>query len=164
MWRTAAAWLLFAPALGCAGQAGQSPPPPITATVQIPHDEPAPPAREAPPPRAEPLPPPSEDPYAYYVGQWHGVVNEKLSTELIVTELGAFHVHLPPHPHRPVCDLWGKLRVSPTTVFLDVEHSTCDAESAGTTLERIIVSKSPNELVVRSSDSRMLVHYTRRTD
>jgi len=135
------------------------------AVIRIPSAADEPRADDAPPPRAEPLPgPPGEDPYLYYVGKWDGVVNDKLNTQLTVTEGGTFHVHLPPHAHRPICDLWGKLRVSSNAIYLDIEHSTCQAESVGTTLERIIVSKTSKELVVRNADSSMVVRYTRRAE
>lgn len=154
--------LLLLLASGCGARPGapaQGEPPPVVAIPQPaaePRDDAAPPAR------AEPLPPPAEDPYLYFVGHWDGVVNEKLSTELTVTEAGAFHIHLPPHAHRPICDLWGKLRVASNVVYFDIENSTCQAESAGTTLERTIVSKTSTELVVRSADHAMVVRYTRR--
>jgi len=146
--------------VGCASPAEQAPPPVILVPTEV-HAEGT---EAAPPPRAEPIPPPREDPYAYFVGRWQGVVNEKLTTELVVTEGGKFHVHLPPHPHRPVCDLWGRMRVSPEVVYLDVEQSTCEAESVGTTLERVIVSKTPEQLVVQSRDGSMVVRYTRRAE
>lgn len=158
--------LVFGLALvGCgAGQAGPAEPEPETAAeIEIP--EAAGSAREAeekPPARAEPLPAPVEDPYRYYVGDWSGRVNDKLTTELAVTEGGTFHIHLPAHAHRPACDLWGRLRVSAERIHFDIQHSTCVAEVSGTTLERVILSKAPDELVVRSDDSTMMVRYTRK--
>lgn len=131
--------------------------------IEIPQArEPDPPEAEKPPARAEPLPAPAEDPYRYYVGEWSGRVNDKLTTDLAVTEGGTFHIHLPRHAHRPACDLWGRLRVAAERIYFDIEHSTCTAEVSGTTLERVVMSKADDELVVRSDDSTMVVRYTRK--
>lgn len=119
----------------------------------------------SPPPRDEPMENgPREDPYRYFVGNWEGLVNDKLSTRLTVSDDGRFHIHLPVHQHRPVCDLWGKLRVSEKVVYFDIDHSSCEAESVGTTLERHVVQKSEDELVVRAADSKMVVRYTRKKE
>lgn len=118
---------------------------------------------EAPPPRAEPADAaPPGDPYRYFVGHWQGLVNDKLTTELTVTDDGRFHIHLPVHQHRPMCDLWGKLRVAEKVVYFDIDHSSCEAETVGSTLERHVVSRGDDELVVRAADSKMIVRYTRQ--
>jgi len=132
--------------------------------IVIPTDPSSAPARgEEPPPRAEPLPSTErEDPYVYFVGSWQGMVNEKLTTELTVSDDGRFHIHLPEHKHRPACDLFGKLRVAEKVVYFDIDQSNCEAENAGSTLERHVVSKSEDVLVVRAADSKMLVRYTRK--
>lgn len=118
---------------------------------------------EAPPPRVEtPEAPNTGDPYAYYVGHWDGAVNGKLGTELTVNDGGTFHIRLPIQKHRPACDLFGRLRIADKRIYFDIEHSTCEAENPGTTLEREIVSKSDDVLVVRSDDGGMVVRYTRR--
>jgi hypothetical protein len=118
---------------------------------------------EAPPGRGDPVETVERaDPYRYFVGVWDGVVNDKLTTRLEVSEDGRFRIHLPAHQHRPMCDLWGRLRVSERVVWFDIEHSNCAAENAGSTLERQIVTKTEDELVVRATDGRMLVRYTRR--
>lgn len=119
----------------------------------------------APPPRAGPIENVDRhDPYLYFVGSWDGLANGKLATRLDVTSDGRFHIHLPLHQHRPICDLWGKLRVAERVIYFDIDHSTCEAESVGTTLERHIVEKNDDLLVVRGPDSKMQVRYTRRKD
>ena len=159
IWRSCL-WALLL--VGCAARPSQDPQP--LGEVEIPpQSEPGDEADGAPPPpRGETSPaPPTGDPYAYYVGSWDGKVNEKLTTELVVTDDGRFHIHLPVHKHRPACDLYGKLRVTEQRILLDIDQSNCEAEIAGSTLERDIVSKTDDELVVRSTDTKLLVRYTR---
>lgn len=118
-----------------------------------------------PPPRGEPTVGDDRgDPYVYFVGDWDGVVNDKLKTQLTVSSDGRFHIHLPVHQHRPICDLWGKLRVSDRVIYFDIDQSTCEAERVGTTLERHLVNKSENEMVVRAEESKMVVRYTRKKE
>ena len=156
-------WLpVLCVAVGCAG--GRAEPQPRGEIVI-----PAPGASEksdvTPPPRGEPLDAGDRgDPYLYFVGTWEGVVNDKLTTQLTVSDDGRFHIHLPVHQHRPICDLWGKLRVSERVVYFDIDQSTCEAERVGTTLERQVISKADDAMVVRAADSKMVVRYTRKKE
>lgn len=92
------------------------------------------------------------------------MVNDKLTTQLTVSDDGRFHIHLPVHQARPICDLWGKLRVSERVVYFDIDQSTCEAERVGTTLERRVISKADDAMVVRAADSKMVVRYTRKKE
>lgn len=151
--------LLALLASACAGASGQG----SGGEIVIPAEPEPERSDEAPPPRAEPMQTVErDDPYRYFVGKWEGLVNDKLTTQLTVTDDGRFHIHLPVHKHRPTCDLWGKLRVAEQVVYFDIDHSSCEAESVGSTLERHVVSKTDDVLVVRNEDSRMTVRYTRQ--
>jgi hypothetical protein len=152
-------------ASGCAASTGAGPGAPAGGEIVIPAGTAPERADEAPPPRAEPMETVSrDDPYVYFVGSWEGVVNDKLATRLKVTDDGRFHIHLPVQKHRPTCDLWGKLRVSEKIVYFDIDHSTCEAESVGSTLERQVVTKTDDEMVVRAADSKMVVRYKRQKE
>jgi hypothetical protein len=153
--------LLALAAVACAGPAAQG----SAGEIVIPAQRAPERSDEAPPPRAEPMPMAErDDPYLYFVGSWEGLVNDKLGTRLTVTDDGRFHIHLPVQKHRPTCDLWGKLRVAEKVVYFDIDQSTCEAESVGTTLERHVVSKTDDVMVVRAPDSKMLVRYTRQKE
>ncbi|MBK8996463.1 MAG: hypothetical protein IPM35_12040 [Myxococcales bacterium] len=148
-------------AAACAGPAAQG----SAGEIVIPPQRAPERGDEAPPPRAEPMPMGErDDPYLYFVGSWEGLVNDKLQTRLIVSDDGRFHIHLPVHQHRPTCDLWGKLRVAEKVVYFDIDKSTCEAESVGSTLERHVVTKTDDVLVVRAADSKMQIRYTRQQE
>ena len=158
-------WTLLATLLlaGCGGSATS--PARSQAEIVIPTQSGRDTRDDAPPPRAEPIEAVDRsDPYLYFVGGWNGLANSKLVTRLDVTSDGRFHIHLPVQQHRPICDLWGKLRVADRMIYFDIEHSTCEAESVGTTLERHVIEKTDDVLVVRGADSKMVVRYTRRKD
>lgn len=118
--------------------------------------------REVLPPRGEPAPPPPRDPLSDYIGSWDGLVNETVSTELVVGQDGRFRVTAPATSFRSECDLSGRFRASDTIVWMDVEKSSCSVVSVGSTLERAVLSKSDHQFTVKSDDGTLVIRYTRR--
>jgi hypothetical protein len=118
--------------------------------------------REVLPPRGEPAPPPPPDPLSDYVGSWDGMVNETVSTELVIENNGRFRVSAPATSFRSECDLSGRFRASDSVVWMDVEKSSCSVVAVGSTLERAVLSKSDQQFTVKSDDGTLVIRYTRR--
>ena len=113
------------------------------------------------PPAATRAPPEPPDPLDYYVGTWRGLVNNTISTELTISPDGRFSVQAGGSAQQKPCDLSGRWRAQPNAVQLDVEHSSCQVESVGTTLTRTVVERSENAFELRSPDWTMRIEYTR---
>lgn len=150
---------------GCGGSAQLAAP---VSTVEVPDARPARAEpgegreREVLPPRAAEEPPPPSDPFDGFVGDWDGLVNQTVSTLLVIDRSGRFKVSATPTPQRTACELEGRFRAAADQIWMDVDKTSCTVIAVGSTLERRIVSQTDDEFTVESPDGTLLIRYTRR--
>jgi hypothetical protein len=116
------------------------------------------------PPRRDDTPASASTPdfLSYYVGTWDGLVNGAFPTELRVDSSGRFFINLKPNPKLAPCHLSGTLDAGENELAFLIEASTCQAESAGTKLERKVGHKTKTEFTVQNEDFSLTIRYTRR--
>jgi len=122
------------------------------------------------------VPPPSaervkyEHPLDYYVGTWDGVFTDERrpgswETVLTVDGYGNFVVKHDPPPGTggTTCENAGLLRAMPDMVVLEIQRNSCPSKLLGAQ-KRPLVSKEPDEFVVRTPDAAQTFVYTRRLE
>jgi hypothetical protein len=147
-------------ALACSGTTGR--PPVAPPVIELPAAQPRGDDSGRLPPRGERPPPPIKDPLEDYVGTWDGMVNGGVSTELVVEASGRFRVRAAPTVWRGACDLAGRFRAGDDMVWMDVDKSSCTVVTTGSSLERMVLSRSAGEFTVQSPDGSLVIHYVRR--
>ena len=167
--RSSAAWPIVTALLVSCGAAGptQSPAPSAIAVVDVPEarasgDDPsALPAAV----RVD-----RKDPLDYFVGTWDGVFTDERrpgswETVLTVDGYGNFVVKHDPPPGTggTTCENAGLLRAMPDMVVLEIQRNSCPSKLLGAQ-KRPLVSKEPDEFVVRTPDAAQTFVYTRRLE
>lgn len=151
------AWLVCSCACACASQ-----PQSRSQTIDVPlvderDDETAPPTRSATVEEKHP-----EDLLSYYVDTWDGMVNDTYPTELRVDSTARFFINLKANPKLAACHLAGKVSVTDSKLWFEIEESTCKAEYPGMMLIRTIIKKTEREFTLVNEDGSLTIHYARR--
>jgi hypothetical protein len=155
------AWWILPSLLAACGGTGPRPAPSLTTVVVPAADQPAGAGEESLPGR-QPEPPPPPDPLEYYIGTWDGMINDTVRTELVISQRGRFVVRASATPHRSECELSGRFRAAEDTIWMEVQQTSCDLLTRGTTLERRVIDKSKDHVTVQSLEGDLVIVYTRR--